>query len=165
LASRQTQSRTNQQPERAIKATVDSARTNFNRTAELSRHPNSVSGNSQNVSRSTTATNRTNRSTGQSTISDDLKQLRQQQKLQIATVAENHQLKEHVRKLSGLLETSGSTQKQQANGKDNNLSNNANAIHGKDKNNNQNENKVAEYDNRQEKSIKSKINNSWWHFW
>ncbi|MCT3393054.1 relaxase/mobilization nuclease domain-containing protein, partial [Lentilactobacillus hilgardii] len=80
LASRQTQSRTNQQPERAIKATVDSARTNFNRTAELSRHPNSVSGNSQNVPRSTTATNRTNRSTGQSTISDDLKQLRQQQR-------------------------------------------------------------------------------------
>ncbi|MCT3397225.1 relaxase/mobilization nuclease domain-containing protein [Lentilactobacillus hilgardii] len=80
LASRQTQTRTNQQPERAIKATVDSARTNFNRTAELSRHPNSVSGNSQNVSRSTTATNRTKRSTGQSTISDDLKQLRQQQR-------------------------------------------------------------------------------------
>nr|WP_225367635.1 DUF536 domain-containing protein [Levilactobacillus brevis] len=91
--------------------------------------------------------------------------LDQQQKLQIATVAENHQLKENVRKLSGLLETSGSTQKQQANDKDNNLSNNANAIHGKDKSNNQNENKVAEYDNRQEKSFKSKINNNWWHFW
>ncbi|KAL3945944.1 relaxase, partial [Lactobacillus hilgardii] len=62
LASRQTQSRTNQQPERAIKATVDSARTNFNRTAELSRHPNSVSGHSQNISRSTTSADRTNRS-------------------------------------------------------------------------------------------------------
>lgn len=91
--------------------------------------------------------------------------LDQQQKLQIATVAENHQLKEHVRKLSGLLETSGSTQKQQSNGKDNNLSNNANAIHGKDKNNNQNENKVAEYGNRQKKVSESKANNSWWHFW
>ncbi|MGO2238034.1 MAG: DUF536 domain-containing protein [Lactobacillus helveticus] len=91
--------------------------------------------------------------------------LDQQQKLQIATVAENHQLKEHVRKLSGLLETSGSTQKQQSNGKDNNLSNNANAIHGKDKNNNQNENKIAEYGNRQKKVYESKANNSWWHFW
>ncbi|MCW0154640.1 relaxase/mobilization nuclease domain-containing protein [Lactiplantibacillus plantarum] len=80
LANRQTQSRTNQQPERAIKATADSARTNFNRTAELSRHSNSVSGNSQNISRSTTSADRTNRSTGQSTISDDLKQLRQQQR-------------------------------------------------------------------------------------
>ncbi|MCP9334187.1 relaxase/mobilization nuclease domain-containing protein [Lentilactobacillus hilgardii] len=80
LASRQTQSRTNQQPERATKATVDSARTNFNRTTELSRHPNSVSSNSQNISRSTTSADRTNRSTGQSTISDDLKQLRQQQR-------------------------------------------------------------------------------------
>ena len=38
--------------------------------------------------------------------------LDQQQKLQIATVAENRQLKEHVRKLSGLLEPSSSTKKQ-----------------------------------------------------
>ncbi len=91
--------------------------------------------------------------------------LDRQQKLQIATVAENHRLKEHVRKLSGLLETSGSTQKQQANGKDNNLSNNANAIHGKDKNNNQNENKVAESNKEQERLYKSKANKSWWHFW
>ncbi|MCP9334273.1 DUF536 domain-containing protein [Lentilactobacillus hilgardii] len=91
--------------------------------------------------------------------------LDQQQKLQIATVSENHRLKEHVRKLSGLLETSDSTQKQQANGKDNNLSNNANAIHGKDKNDKQDKNKVVEYDNRQKKSFKTKFNNSWWHFW
>ncbi|MGA3483056.1 DUF536 domain-containing protein, partial [Lactiplantibacillus plantarum] len=81
------------------------------------------------------------------------------------TVAENHRLKEHVRKLSGLLETSGSTQKQQANDKDNNLSNNANAIYGKDKNNNQNENKVAESNKEQERLYKSKANKSWWHFW
>ena len=39
--------------------------------------------------------------------------LDQQQKLQMATVAKNHQLKEHVQKLSGLLEPSSSIQKQQ----------------------------------------------------
>ena len=91
--------------------------------------------------------------------------LDQQQKLQIATVAENHQLKEHVRKLSGLLEPSSSTQQQQSNDKDDTLSNNANTSHSKDKNDNQNENKVAEYGNRQKKTFKNNTNNSWWHFW
>lgn len=72
--------------------------------------------------------------------------LDQQQKLQIATVAENHQLKEYIWKLNGLLEPSSSTQKQQSNDK-------------------QNGNKVAEYGNKQKKVSKSKANNSWWHFW
>ncbi len=80
LASRQIQSRTNQQPEQAINAAVDSARTNFNRTAELSGHSDSAASHSQNVSRSTTSADRTDRPTGQPTISDDLKQLRQQQR-------------------------------------------------------------------------------------
>ena len=91
--------------------------------------------------------------------------LDQQQKLQIATVSENHRLKEHVRKLSGLLEPSSATQQQQSNDKDDALSNNANTRHSKDKSDNQNENKVAVYDNRQKKSFKRKNNNNWWHFW
>ena len=89
--------------------------------------------------------------------------LDQQQKLQIATVAENHQLKEHVRKLSGLLEPPSSTQKQQANGKDAALSNNVNASHNRNKNDKQNE--VADIDKKQKKPFKNKTNNSWWHFW
>lgn len=90
--------------------------------------------------------------------------LDQQQKLQIATVAENHRLKEHVQKLSGLLEPSSATQ-QQSNDKDDTLSNSDNSSHIKDKNNKQNGNKVAVYDNRQKKSFKRKNNNNWWHFW
>ena len=91
--------------------------------------------------------------------------LNQQQKLQIATVAENHQLKEHVRKLSGLLEHSSSTQQQHSNDKDDTLSNSDNTRHSKDKNDKKNGNKVAEYGNRQKKVSESKANNSWWHFW
>lgn len=91
--------------------------------------------------------------------------LDQQQKLQIATVSENHRLKEYVRKLSGLLEPSSATQQQQSNDKDDALSNNANTRHSKDKNDKQNENRVAEYGNRQKKTFKNNTNNSWWHFW
>ncbi len=91
--------------------------------------------------------------------------LDQQQKLQIATVSENHRLKEHVRKLSGLLEPSSATQQQQSNDKDDALSNSANTRHSKDKNDKQNENRVAEYNNRQKKVSKNKVNNSWWRFW
>ena len=91
--------------------------------------------------------------------------LDQQQKLQIATVSENHRLKEHVRKLSGLLEPSSATQQQQSNDKDDALSNNTNTHHSKDKNDKQNENRVDEYNNRQKKVSKNKVNNSWWRFW
>ena len=91
--------------------------------------------------------------------------LDQQQKLQIATVSENHRLKEHVRKLSGLLEPSSATQQQQSNDKDDALSNNANTRHSKDKNDKKNENRVAGYNNRQKKVSKNKVNNSWWRFW
>jgi len=90
--------------------------------------------------------------------------LDQQQKLQIATVAENHRLKEHVQKLSGLLEPSSATQ-QQSNAKDDTLSNSDNSRHIKDKNDKQNENKVTESDKEQERLYKSKANKSWWHFW
>lgn len=91
--------------------------------------------------------------------------LDQQQKLQIATVSENHRLKEHVRKLSGLLEPSSATQQQKSNDKDDVLSNNVNTRHSKDKNDKQNENKVAESNKEQERLYKSKANKSWWHFW
>uniref|UniRef100_UPI000346EA56 DUF536 domain-containing protein n=1 Tax=Lactiplantibacillus plantarum TaxID=1590 RepID=UPI000346EA56 len=91
--------------------------------------------------------------------------LDQQQKLQIATVSENHRLKEHVRKLSGLLDSSSATQQQKSNDKDDVLSNNVNTRHSKDKNDKQNENRVAEYNNRQKKVSKNKVNNSWWRFW
>ena len=91
--------------------------------------------------------------------------LDQQQKLQIATVSENHRLKEHVRKLSGLLEPSSATQQQQSNDKDDTLTNSSNTNHIKDKNDNQNENKVAESNKGQERLYKSTANKSWWHFW
>ena len=82
--------------------------------------------------------------------------LDQQQKLQIATVSENHRLKEHVRKLSGLLDSSSATQQQKSNDKDDVLSNNVNTRHSKDKNDKQNENRVAEYNNRQKKYLKTR---------
>lgn len=84
----------------------------------------------------------------------------QQQQLQLAAVAENHQLEEHVQKLSGLLKSSSSTPKQQSSDKDDTLSNNTNDNHSK-----QNGNKVTKYGNGQKKACKSKANNSWWHFW
>jgi len=98
-------------------------------------------------------------------ISNLQQALDQQQKLQIATVAENHRLKEHVQKLSGLLEPPSATQQQQPNDKDDTLSNSDNTSHRKDKNDKQNGNKVDEYRNRKKKVSKSKTNNGWWHFW
>ena len=80
----------------------------------------------------------------------------QQQQLQLATVAENHRLKEHVRKLSELSEPSSSIQKRAKNDKDDTLSNNINSSQVKDENDKQKEKKV---------SNNNKANNSWWHFW
>ena len=88
----------------------------------------------------------------------------QQQQLQLATVAENHQLKEHVQKLNGLLEPSSTTQ-QQSNDKDGTLSNSDNSSHSKDKSDKQNENKVVESRKSQKQIHKNKTNKSWWHFW
>ena len=82
--------------------------------------------------------------------------LDQQQKLQIATVSENHRLKEHVRKLSELSEPSSSIQKRAKNDKDDTLSNNINSSQVKDENDKHKEKKV---------SNNNKANNSWWHFW
>lgn len=91
--------------------------------------------------------------------------LDQQQKLQIATVSENHRLKEHVRKLSGLLEPSSATQQQQSNDKDDALSNNANTSHSKKKNDKHDKDSAVDADKRPQKTHKNKTNNSWWHFW
>ncbi|MBZ2202691.1 DUF536 domain-containing protein, partial [Lentilactobacillus hilgardii] len=97
-------------------------------------------------------------------ISKLQKSLDQQQQLQLATLAENRQLKGHIQKLNGLLESSNSTQKRQAIRKNDNLSNNDNPSHIKDKNDKQERNRVVD-DEKQKKIHKNKINNSWWHFW
>ncbi|MBU7484974.1 MULTISPECIES: DUF536 domain-containing protein [Lactobacillaceae] len=91
--------------------------------------------------------------------------LDQQQKLQIATVAENHRLKEHVQKLSGLLEPSSATQQRQANDKDDTLSNSSNTSHSKEKNDKQDKDSVVGTNKIQKKIHKNKTNKSWWHFW
>lgn len=91
--------------------------------------------------------------------------LDQQQKLQIATVTENHRLKEHIRKLSGLLEPSSATQQQQANDKDDTLSNSSNTSHSKEKNDKQDKDSVVGTNKIQKKIHKNKTNKSWWHFW
>jgi len=65
----------------------------------------------------------------------------QQQKLQLSTVTENRQLKEHVRKLSYLVEYPNSTKKQQANDQ-------------------QTKCRVGETDNKERI-----IPKSWWRFW
>lgn len=85
----------------------------------------------------------------------------QQQQLQLAIVAENRQLKEHVQKLSGLLEPSSTTQQQQSNDKDDTLSNSSNASHSKGKNDKQNH----VVDEKQKRIHKNEPNKNWWHFW
>ncbi|GEK29549.1 hypothetical protein LSI01_18600 [Furfurilactobacillus siliginis] len=89
--------------------------------------------------------------------------LDQQQKLQIATVTENHRLKEHIRKLSGLLEPSSATQQQQSNDKDDTLSNSINAIHDNAENDKQDQSHIV--DEKKKRIHKNKANKSWWHFW
>ena len=98
-------------------------------------------------------------------ISKLQKSLDQQQQLQLATLAENRQLKGHIQKLNGLLESSNSTQKRQATKKNDNLSNNDNSSYIKDKNDKQDKNGVVDADEKQRKIHKNKTNKSWWHFW
>lgn len=87
----------------------------------------------------------------------------QQQQLQLAIVAENRQLKEHVQKLSGLLEPSRATQQQQSNDKDDTLSNSINAIHSNAENDKQDQSHIV--DEKKKRIHKNKVNKSWWHFW
>lgn len=98
-------------------------------------------------------------------ISKLQKALDQQQQLQLAALAENRQLKDHIQKLSGLLEYSSSTQKQQSTKKNDNLPNNDNSSHIKDQNDKKDKNGVVDTDEKQKKIHKDKVNNSWWHFW
>jgi hypothetical protein len=98
-------------------------------------------------------------------ISKLQKALDQQQQLQLAALAENRQLKDHIQKLSGLLEYSSSTQKQQSTKKNDNLTNNDNSSHIKDQNDKKDKNGVVDTDEKQKKIHKDKVNNSWWHFW
>jgi hypothetical protein len=98
-------------------------------------------------------------------ISKLQKSLDQQQQLQLATLAENRQLKGHIQKLNGLLESSNSTQKRQATKKNDNLSNGANASRYKVENDKQDKDGVVDTDEKQKKIHKNKANKSWWHFW
>lgn len=81
-------------------------------------------------------------------ISKLQKALDQQQQLQLAALAENRQLKDHIQKLSGLLESSSSTQKQQSTEKNDNLPNNDNSSHIKDQNDKKDKNGVVDTDEK-----------------
>jgi len=98
-------------------------------------------------------------------ISKLQKSLDQQQQLQLATLAENRQLKGHIQELNGLLESSNSTQKRQATNKNGNLSNSVNASRYKVENDKQDKDGVVDTDEKQKKIHKNKANKSWWHFW
>ncbi|MBU7527575.1 DUF536 domain-containing protein [Lactiplantibacillus pentosus] len=89
----------------------------------------------------------------------------QQQQLQLASIAENRQLKDRIQELSGLLESSKSTQKRQATNKNDNLSNGGSYHSVKDKNDKKDKNHGVDTDEKQKKIHKSKTNNGWWHFW
>ncbi|MDN6054577.1 MAG: DUF536 domain-containing protein [Lactococcus lactis] len=97
-------------------------------------------------------------------ISKLQKSLDQQQQLQLTTLAENRQLKNHIQELSGLLEASSSTKKRQAAKKNDNLSNNVNPININDKNVNQGKDSVVDIDEEQNKICRKKSNKSWFHF-
>ena len=98
-------------------------------------------------------------------ISKLQKSLDQQQQLQLATLAENRQLKNHIQELSGLLESYNSTQKRQLTKKNDNLSNSDNSSYINKKNDKKNKNGVADTDENQKKIHKNKTKKSWWHFW
>ena len=87
----------------------------------------------------------------------------QQQQLQLAIVTENRQLKEHMQKLSGFVETSRSNQKVQST--DSNLSTENNSIQNMDRNDKQVKKNVPQSDNIQKDAPRNKIHKNWWHFW
>ena len=78
----------------------------------------------------------------------------QQQQLQLATVTENHQLKENMQTLRGLLESSNRGKEQNKR----NVTNSDNEIENQKKD-------ADEFDNRQDKTHKNVFTKSWWHFW
>ena len=81
----------------------------------------------------------------------------QQQQLQLAIVAENRQLKEHVQKSSEFVGTSRSNQKVQSTEND--------SIQNKDRNDNQGKKSVPQSGNIQKDTPKDKAHKNWWHFW
>lgn len=87
----------------------------------------------------------------------------QQQQLQLAIVTENRQLKEHMQKLSGFVETSRSNQKVQST--DSNLSTENNSIQNMDRNDKQVKKNVPQSDNIQKDAPRNKVHKNWWHFW
>ncbi|KRK96875.1 DUF536 domain-containing protein [Companilactobacillus futsaii] len=87
----------------------------------------------------------------------------QQQQLQLAIVAENRQLKEHMQKLSGFVETSRSNQKVQST--DSNLSTENNSIQNMDRNDKQVKKNVPQSGNIQKDAPRNKVHKNWWHFW
>ncbi|WP_285299858.1 relaxase/mobilization nuclease domain-containing protein [Lactiplantibacillus plantarum] len=68
-------------------ARIDRTQSDFERNQELSGHPNSTSEQTTNRVDRTTSTNQTNQPTRQSSLSDDLKQLRKQQQNQQRTIS------------------------------------------------------------------------------
>ncbi|GAB5053493.1 DUF536 domain-containing protein [Pediococcus ethanolidurans] len=87
----------------------------------------------------------------------------QQQQLQLAIVAENRQLKEHMQKLSGFVETSRSNQKVQST--DSNLSTENNSIQNMNRNDKQVKKNVPQSGNIQKDAPRNKVHKNWWHFW
>ena len=81
----------------------------------------------------------------------------QQQQLQLAIVAENRQLKEHVQKSSGFIGTSRSNKKVQ--------STENNSIQNKDRNDNQGKKNVPQSGNIQKGTPKNNGHKNWWRFW
>ena len=98
-------------------------------------------------------------------ISKLQKSLDQQQQLQLATLAENRQLKDQIKELGSLPESLNSTQKHQVTKKSDSLSNGDNSSHINNQNDKQEENGVVDTKEYQKKIHKNKVNNSWWHFW
>lgn len=84
----------------------------------------------------------------------------QQQQLQLATVTENRQLKEHVLQLNGLIEASKPGKDHQMNASPNDW----NTIDSKQKIENQDK-KNVDTDKKQRKTAKNKMNHGWWNFW
>lgn len=100
-------------------------------------------------------------------ISKLQKALDQQQQLQLATLAENRQLKNHIQKLIGLIETSKTRKERQAKENNDGLSNSLNPstiknsvdtqVHDKKEN--------IEETYQKERIHKSKGIKNWWNFW
>ncbi len=93
------------------------------------------------------------------------KALDQQQQLQLTTAAENHELKEHMRKLNDLIEISKTLDKRQTGDKKDNLSNENKTSNIVDKIDKQPQNKIVKLNSSSQIMSKSKAKKNWWNFW